>query len=197
MKSDGSRKIMSNMKSVNISVDYLKTANYALFHNGLPVCHSVELANVSGQILNDLKVICEGEFIKRYESAVIGQIDREETVRVSPFEIIPDSAKMAVLTERVQTRFTLTVVCQEQEICSEEFEIELMPYDHWLGSTILPQTLASFVTPNHPAVNALVVKVAAALKTLTVPSPSASSSCGTTFTRTGRNCGRTRLWTAW
>lgn len=167
MKSDGSRKIMSNMKSVNISVDYLKTANYALFHNGLPVCHSVELTNVSGQILNDLKVICEGEFIKRYESAVIGQIDREETVRVSPFEIIPDSAKMAVLTERVQTRFTLTVVCQEQEICSEEFEIELMPYDHWLGSTILPQTLASFVTPNHPAVNALVVKVAAALKTLT------------------------------
>ena len=39
-----------------------------------------------------------------------------------------------------------------------------MPYDQWLGTSILPQCLASFVTPNHPAVNNIIAKAASKLK---------------------------------
>ena len=155
------------MKPVNIDIDYLKTANYALFHNRIPVCQSVYVTNVSDQPLNDVRVCCKGEFIKKYESNLIGRINAGETVRIMPFEISPDASRLAVLTERVVTGFTLTVTCQGEMIEEKQCEIELMPYDHWLGITILPQTLASFVSPNHPAINGLVVKTAAALKQAT------------------------------
>ena len=152
------------MKPVKIYIDYLKTVNYALFHNRIPVCQSINVENISDQPLNDIKVYCEGEFIKKYESDLIGQINVGETVRIVSFEISPESSNLAVLTERIITNFTLIVTSHDEIIEEEHYEIELMPYDHWLGTTILPQTLVSFVTPNHPAISSLVTKFAAALK---------------------------------
>lgn len=161
------KKKVYTMKSVNIDIDYLKTINYALFHNRIPVCQSVNVTNISNQPLNDVKVCCKGEFIRKYESDLMGRINTEETVRIMSFEISPDASKLAVLTERVVTNFSLTVTSQDEIIEEKQYEIELMPYDHWLGVTIMPQTLVSFVTPNHPAISSLVVKVAAALKQVT------------------------------
>ena len=155
------------MKSVNIDVDYLKTVNYTLFHNRIPVCQSVNVTNISDQPLSDVKVCCKGEFIKEYESYLIGRINAGETVRIMSFEISPDSSKLTVLTERIVTNFTLTITSQDEIIEEKPYEIELMPYDHWLGITILPQTLVSFVTPNHPSINSLIVKTAEALKRAT------------------------------
>lgn len=73
------------MKPVKIYIDYLKTVNYALFHNRIPVCQSINVENISDQPLNDIKVYCEGEFIKKYESDLIGQINVGETVRIVSF----------------------------------------------------------------------------------------------------------------
>lgn len=156
--------LIDKLGVVNIDIDYLKTVNYALFHNRIPVCQFVNVTNISKQPLNDIKVCCKGEFVRKYESNLIGRINTEETVRIMPFEISPDASKLSVLTERVVTNFTLTVTSQDEIIEEKLYEIELMPYDHWLGTTIMPQTLVSFVTPNHPVINSLVVKAAAALK---------------------------------
>lgn len=156
--------LIDKLGVVNINIDYLKTVNYALFHNRIPVCQSVNVTNISKQPLNDIKVCCKGEFIRNYESNLIGRINTEETVRIISFEISPDASKLSVLTERVVTNFTLTVTSQNEIIEEKLYEIELMPYDHWLGTTIMPQTLVSFVTPNHPVINSLVVKAAAVLK---------------------------------
>lgn len=156
--------LIDKLGVVNIDIDYLKTVNYALFHNRIPVCQFVNVTNISKQPLNDIKVCCKGVFVRKYESNLIGRINTEETVRIMPFEISPDASKLSVLTERVVTNFTLTVTSQDEIIEEKLYEIELMPYDHWLGTTIMPQTLVSFVTPNHPVINSLVVKAAAALK---------------------------------
>lgn len=152
------------MNLVKINADYLKTANFALFHNRLPICQTVEITNVSENPVEDVKITCSGEFITTYESGVIARINPGETVRVIPFSINPDSAKLAAVTERVVTSFTLTATAGEETIGEETCEIELMPYDHWTGTTIFPQTIVSFITPNHPAINGLVVKSAEMLK---------------------------------
>ncbi len=156
------------MKSISITVDYLKTVNYALFHNRIPVCQSVEITNESEEeTLNSLTVSCEGEFISKYESEIIPQIAAGETIRIASFSIAPDSSKLAILTERISTGFKITVSSKDEIISESSFQIEFMPYDHWLGTTILPQTLVSFITPNHPSINMLVVKTAEVLKQLT------------------------------
>ncbi|MDE6310791.1 MAG: DUF4011 domain-containing protein [Muribaculaceae bacterium] len=155
------------MNTVKLSVDYLKTANYALFHNRMPVCRSLEITNESEQALTDVKITCAGDYIRKYDSSVIASINPGETIRVERFEISPDAQKLAELTERVVTDFTLTVTAAGEPVLEERYEIELMPYDHWLGTDILPQTLVSFITPNHPAISDLLVKTAAELKKIT------------------------------
>ena len=90
--------LIDKLGVVNINIDYLKTVNYALFHNRIPVCQSVNVTNISKQPLNDIKVCCKGEFIRNYESNLIGRINTEETVRIISFEISPDASKLSVLT---------------------------------------------------------------------------------------------------
>lgn len=155
------------MDSIKINVDYLKTVNYALFHNKIPVCQSIELTNISDSAVEDVKVICEGEFISRYESELISRINPGESLRISSYKVTPDSSKLAVITERIVTGFKLSVTSAGEEITSESFDIEFMPYDHWTGTTILPQTIVSFITPNHPAISNVVVRSAEMLKMLT------------------------------
>lgn len=155
------------MSSIKISVDYLKLANYALYHNRIPICQSVEVTNTSEAPIENLKIACDGEFIVHFESEIIPGINPGETVKLSSFNVAPDSSKLTTLTERIMTSFKISAIsgceCLSEEVC----EIEFMPYDHWTGTKILPQTIASFITPNHPSVNNIVVKSAAILKAQT------------------------------
>lgn len=155
------------MDSVKIVAEYLKTANYALFHNRIPICQSVEVTNVSDSPVENVVIGCSGEFIADYKSDLIARINPGETVRITPFNVNPDSSKLAAITERVVTDFKLTALSGEQIVGEAVCEIDLMPYDHWAGTKILPQTIASFITPNNPAVSNLVVKAAAQLKNMT------------------------------
>lgn len=155
------------MKPVTILIDYLKTVNYALFHNRLAVCRELEIRNDGATALEDVSVGCAGEYVKPFESLVIPRIEPGTSVRVQPFEIAPDGTKLGALTEKVITDFTITVRAGGMVISEEKFDIELLPYDHWLGTEVLPQTIASFIVPNHPAINAMVLETAAALKEMT------------------------------
>ncbi|MDE6423367.1 MAG: transglutaminase-like domain-containing protein, partial [Muribaculaceae bacterium] len=173
------------MNLVNISAEYIKTANYALFHNRIPICQAIMITNTSDNPIENLQVTCSGKYITRYETGLIAIINPGETVRLSPFNVIPDAAKLASLTERVVTEFTIKAIVKnentgnssnESDISDSHdtttvgelvCELELMPFDHWTGITILPQTIASFITPNHPAINNIVVRSAEILKQLT------------------------------
>ncbi len=155
------------MDIVKINVEYIKTVNYALYHNRIPVCQVVEITNLSGRPIEEVNVTCTGEYISQIQNEIIKLINPGETIRISPYNIVPDSSKLANITERVVTDFTITVTSRDEIIGEKSFEIDLMPYDHWTGIKILPQTIVSFITPNNPGINNLVVKSAAMLKKLT------------------------------
>ncbi len=151
------------MAKIDVNIEYLGTVNYALFHNKIPVCQFVDIHNLTDQMISEVTVHVEGEYILKNESN-LAHISAGETVRLSSFDISPNVVQLTTLTERISTSFTLTITSQEEIIHTKQYEIDLMPYDHWLGTTILPQTIASFVTPNHPAINTLVLKTAEVLK---------------------------------
>lgn len=154
------------MNKIELNVGYIKAANYALIHNRIPVCQNLEIHNVSGEVLHDLVITCTGEFIASYESGKVSNIKQDETVRIAEFEIVPIAAKLLELTERVNTSFKIIVTASGEIVFEGEYELALMPFDHWLGTSILPQTLVSFVTPNHPAIGSLILKAAGKLKDL-------------------------------
>lgn len=164
------------MMTPTVKIDYLKVANYAFVHNGIDLCKSLEIRfnpkDGSADAIHDVVVRCTGEYLKDYQTPVMSTVSAEKTIRIRNFEISLDAQKMAVLTERVETTFTLTVVADaaseegQREIFRQEYPLSLMAYDQWLGTSVLPQSLTSFVTPDTPAVRQLVVKAAQKLKEL-------------------------------
>lgn len=155
---------------LELKLEYLKSANYALIHNHINVCQSVELVNDTPDDLQDVYVECSGEFVDTFRSGCLSLVKAGSTIRLQDFDLHLSPTKVAALTERTQTIFMVVVTTTgagtetPKELWRKDYELELMPYDQWLGTSILPQCLASFVLPNHPVINGIVVKAAAFLK---------------------------------
>jgi len=147
-----------------INLEYYKAANYSLIHNRIAICKSCELTNQSDSSLKNLQVVIEGEYVKTFRSKVLPFMKAGETIRLNDVEIIPDADKMLELTEGTKSYFNLKVLAEEEVIEEKSFELELMAFDQWLGTTILPQAIVSFVTPNHPELKPLIVEAANILK---------------------------------
>lgn len=164
------------MMTPTVKIDYLKVANYAFVHNGIDLCKSLEIRfdkkDETSNDIHEVMVTCEGEYLMGYQTPVMSTVSAERTIRIKNFELRLDADKMAALTERVNTTFTLSIVADaaseesRREVFRQEYPIELMAYDQWLGTTVLPQSLVSFVTPDTPAVRQLIVKAAQKLKDL-------------------------------
>ncbi len=155
------------MKPIEISIDYLKSVNYAMFHNSFPICRHIDITNNTGAELNDVEIRIGGEFILKGDNPTYWGIAAGETFRTTEVRIVPDAARLAALTERVMSSFSVSVIVNEQKLAEEFFEIEFLPFDYWLGTNVMPQTLVSFITPNHPAIANAVVDTAAVMKKLT------------------------------
>ncbi|GAB3354942.1 hypothetical protein GCM10027566_16760 [Arachidicoccus ginsenosidivorans] len=54
------------------------------------------------------------------------------------------------LTERMTASLKLSIRADEEEVYTEEYDIDLLAYDQWLGKSILPEMLSAFVMPNLP-----------------------------------------------
>lgn len=154
------------MGQTTVNIDYIRHVNYALYHNKVDICQLAEITNDSDRMLSEVEVTCDGDFIATFKSA-LPFINSHETVRIADFCIAPIAGKLAEITEKITTSFCVRVTACEEIVFQQDFELTLMPFDQWQGLSILPQTLVSFVTPNHPSISNLIVQAAAVLKDLT------------------------------
>lgn len=152
---------------IELHIDYIKNVNYALLHNHIPVCSSIELTNIGEDDLLDISVSIGGPFVQEQQSALYSRIDRGSTVRINDVAVLPKVDALLELSERVISSFTVQVHRGDEVLLSKEYELELMAFDQWLGTQIVPQCLASFVVPNQPAISQMVVKASALLKQMT------------------------------
>ena len=152
------------------NIDYLPAINYALVNYRVDICQSIELTNTSEEDLKDVVIECGGEFFLTSRSGVIDIIKAGKSVHLQELDLQPMPAKIASITEKTLATFNVKVLANAangentREVADKDYQIEVMPYDQWLGTIILPQCLASFVIPNHPAINRVVVKAAQILK---------------------------------
>lgn len=151
---------------VEVHISYIQHVNYALVHNHIPIFQSLEVKNEDTEHLSDIRLTLRGKYISQQRSPVYPTIEAGSTVRIDDLNLRPQADLLLDLSERIVTSFTIDVHAGEELIHSQEFPLELMAFDQWLGTTILPQCLASFVVPNQPAVGALVVKASQLLKTM-------------------------------
>ncbi|MCQ2220293.1 MAG: DUF4011 domain-containing protein [Prevotella sp.] len=156
---------------IELKIEFLPAINYSLVNNRIGICQSIEIRNKSNIGLRDVIIECGGEFFNTTRSAATDVIKARSSVRLQGIDLQPSPEKVASITEKTLTTFNIKVIAKENngeaaEVHSQDYQIEVMPYNQWLGTSILPQCLASFVIPNHPAINNVIVKAAQILKEL-------------------------------
>jgi len=148
------------MAALAFSVEYLQNVNYSLVHNHVQICQKIVLKNESEEALRDVRIVARGEYIKEEKTPVYPVIEAGSSLRIKELQLRLDASALSSLTEKVVTDFTLAVLSADEEIYSQTFPLDVMAFDQWLGTSIIPQALASFVMPNLAAINEIVVKAA-------------------------------------
>lgn len=152
------------MDNLYVSIDYIKTVNYSLCHNHIPICRSIEIRNEGLNDFEDVQLRVSGKYILDNESPVYGHIRSEKSLNVTNFEITLKADELFNISERIVSSFELEVLIKGETAYKKEYELDIMAFDQWLGTTVLPQCLASFSMPNQPAINNLILKAAVKLK---------------------------------
>lgn len=140
-----------------VRLEYLPCINYAMIHNHVPSCNFCELMNNDDVDWKHIKISISGELIRHSES-ILEIIPHGQTIQISNLEISPESEKLIELTEGIDTSFNLTISISDEVAHQQTFPIKLMAFDQWAGAGIMPELLATFVTPNHPILSRVSVK---------------------------------------
>lgn len=101
-----------------------------------------------------LKISFEPEFAKPFTHR-IEVLPPHTEIEVSPVNIIVSTEFLFSLTERIVAQISVQLLCCKEELVNAGENIDLLAYDEWSGCYIMPELIAAFVTPNHPAVSGI------------------------------------------
>ena len=154
---------MENIVSVGGHIN--ASINFAMQQNYVPVIRNLLISNESEEELRDidLKISFEPEFAREFIHH-IPVIPAHEAVEISPVRINTNTDFLFSLTEKMVGNITVDVIRGDENIYKYENSIELLAYDQWCGLNIMPEIIAAFVTPNHPAISSVIYDASEFLK---------------------------------
>lgn len=139
--------------------------NFAMQQNYVPVIRSLVVNNNSEETLENigLKITFEPEFAKEF-TYYIGSIPAKSSAEISPVRISTNTDLLFSLTEKMVGNITIEVLQNGENIFTYQNTIELLACDQWSGLNIMPEMIAAFVTPNHPALSPVIHEASTFLK---------------------------------
>lgn len=154
---------MDNIVSVGGHIN--ASINFAMQQNYVPVIRNLIVGNNSDITMEniDLKISFEPEFAGEFLYH-IENIPANGSVEISPVRITTNTEFLFSLTEKMVGNITIELLQGGERIYSHTDQIELLAYDQWSGLSVMPEMIAAFVTPNHPAVSAVIHDAALLLK---------------------------------
>ncbi|GGF42498.1 DUF3320 domain-containing protein [Echinicola rosea] len=157
--------MLSTDIQLKVEVNHLPGLNYALYQNHVPVITNLLITNNSLIELEDLKlsIIPSDEFADPYDSE-IDVIQAESELDITEVRIRLDGKFFASLTEKIRETWWVKITIGEEVLFEHKYDIELFALDQWLGGSVLPEMLSSFVLPNIPELNAITHSAASYLK---------------------------------
>ncbi|SDA10013.1 Superfamily I DNA and/or RNA helicase [Ruminococcus sp. YE71] len=155
--------------SFSAEVDLLTTLNLAMQQNYIPLIKSIVVRNDGDTPVYGLhvRVTSEPEFVRDF-TADIEKAEPHQPVELSPVRLLLSTEYLFSLTENMAAIVRVEITADSPEggettLWCEDKPVDLMPHNHWLGTRILPEMTAAFVTPNHPAVSQITAKAASYL----------------------------------
>ncbi|MBU4263007.1 MAG: DUF3320 domain-containing protein [Proteobacteria bacterium] len=150
------------------SIDCDPTVNYAMQQNDVPVVKALRIVNETDAPIRDaiVRITTEPAFAATWESR-IAVINPQETFSFGAIDLHLSHDFLASLTERVAGCLHVEFLWEETCLARLSQRIEVLAFDEWNGLQSIPEVLAAFVTPNHPAVESVLSDAAGILGTWT------------------------------
>ena len=140
---------LTGKHTAKILIDYLPKLNYAMILNDYKVFNNFVVINISDANIPHLNIRLSGDMFETC-SFDIADLQPANSVSLDKINLMPSMTKLMALTEAFQTSFTITISSNGTTLFNESLTIMLLPFDQWHGESVMPELLASFVTPNHP-----------------------------------------------
>ena len=139
---------------LEVCIDRIPVINFSMQQNHVPVVREILLKNKGQEDIADLDVSLS--FDPEFADPTVLHVDAvpaQGEVRLNAIPIRLSTTYLAHLTERISGQVRVRVTAAgEPVLFSENYDIDLLAFDQWGGIAILPEMLAAFITPNHPAV---------------------------------------------
>lgn len=153
--------------SVDLAVDALGLLSYPLLQARVPIIANIEITNNTEDDIDSLRVVFSTQF--EYFSV------QDETVHIkggATFSLQPtikvEGKTLLKLSEAVEETLMISIKISDGEsLITKQIPFKIQPMNQWSGYHILPETLATFVMPNLPAIHALQRRAAELLKKVT------------------------------
>ncbi len=138
---------------LSAKVESSKTLNLAMAHNAVPLVSAVRVTNRTNHQLDDILVRLE---LKPGASepweARLTSLGPGETYNLSRIDIPLRLERLVSIEEREPAQLWLELLAGGDPALHRAYEVDLLAHNEWNGLVSLPQLLAAFVQPNHPAV---------------------------------------------
>lgn len=150
---------------LNVRLDASPTTGYAAIQNNIPIVRGISIKNTSNEPLEhvELRIHCEPAFAdaQRY---IFEHLKPGESRQISPIDIKPDHKYLINLDEAEKASITVRAFSGIDTLATVSQSVEVLAYDQWAGTRILPELLAAFCMPNSIAVDRVLGKASTLLQ---------------------------------
>ncbi len=147
------------MENITIEAQVTGTFSFAMQQNYIPLIRSIYIRNNTSQPLEGItvKVSFEPEFARPCEFTV-QYAEAGRAAEISPVKLTVSTDHLFSLTEK--TAGNIRIIAEQDGKCIAETDIpvDILAYDEWSGSDIMPELISSFMSPNHPRISEVISK---------------------------------------
>src|SRR5690606_21403847 len=88
-------------------------------------------------------------------TARIARIDPGKTYNLTDVRLALSPSRLATQLEREAAELVVEAEAHTVALARSTSNIEILAFNEWAGASIIPEMLAAFITPNHPALQEL------------------------------------------
>lgn len=144
---------------LEITVDYNSKINYVTSLNDVPLVRNVSIINKSYVDYNDIileivlpTLISDVIYVKKFTLPADSYMNNKLYDHINV-----DLSFLYSVDEAIKLEFEVRVKQEDDEILAKKLcNFEIIPYNHWLGTSIRPDLIASFISPNNSNVSKII-----------------------------------------
>ncbi|MDR1764124.1 MAG: DUF3320 domain-containing protein [Dysgonamonadaceae bacterium] len=151
----------------SLKVDFicLPSLNFAIQQNKASAIRSLSVENRGDSDIYGLtaEIKTEPEFAQTL-TINIDLLPTGKTLRFDNAKLQLSTAFFSQLTERIAGSMEFSLKKDGETIYSQTNTVDILAFDQWGGTAVLPEMLAAFSTPNHPALTPLLKRASAIME---------------------------------